>query len=188
MNTKMKTISAVTAMIIVFGLASLGLSQTASTGALTGTTTDATRAVIPGVEVTLTNEATREVRTAISGENGNYSFPLLAPNTYRLEAGLPGFKTAARSGVRITVTETTRLDIQLEVGALAEPVTVEADPDEVHRARSASGRVLGQQAVVSLPLVSRNFTQILALSPGITTDVTNAGEIGRGSGGISIGK
>src|SRR6266436_5608344 len=58
----------------------------------------------------------------------------------------------------------------------------------VQRESSALGRVLGQQAVVSLPLVSRNFTQILALSPGITTDVTNAGEIGRGSGGISIGK
>jgi len=188
MKTKIRAISAITAVIIVFGLASLGLSQTASTGALTGTTTDATRAVIPGVGVTLTNEATREVRTAVSGENGNYSFPQLSPNTYRLEAALPGFKTAVRSGVRITVTETTRLDIQLEVGAVAETVTVEAAPEMVQRESSALGRVLGQQAVVSLPLVSRNFTQILALSPGITTDVTNAGEIGRGSGGISIGK
>src|SRR2546422_2126491 len=188
MKTKIRTISAITAVIIVFGLASLGLSQTASTGALTGTTTDATRAVIPGVGVTLTNEATREVRTTVSGESGSYSFPQLSPNTYRLEAALPGFKTAVRSGVRITVTETTRLDIQLEVGAVAETVTVEAAPEMVQRESSALGRVLGQQAVVSLPLVSRNFTQILALSPGITTDVTNAGEIGRGSGGISIGK
>ena len=90
MKTKIRTISAIAAVIIVFGLASLGLSQTASTGALTGTTTDATRAVIPGVGVTLTNEATREVRTAVSGENGDYSFPQLSPNTYRLEAALPG--------------------------------------------------------------------------------------------------
>ena len=127
------------------------------------------------------------MRTAVSGENGNYSFPQLSPNTYRLEAALPGFKTAARSGVRITVTETTRLDIQLEVGAVAETVTVEAAPEMVQRESSALGRVLGQQAVVSLPLVSRNFTQILALSPGITTDVTNAGELGRGSGGTTSG-
>ncbi|PYS20724.1 MAG: hypothetical protein DMG11_29035 [Acidobacteria bacterium] len=84
MKTKIRTISAIAAVIIVFGLASLGLSQTASTGALTGTTTDATRAVIPGVGVTLTNEATREVRTTVSGESGSYSFPHAGIQTGRL--------------------------------------------------------------------------------------------------------
>ena len=105
MKMKISTLSVLTALTTVFIWASMGLSQTASTGALTGITTDATRAVIPGVSVTLTNEATRELRTAVSGENGNYSFPQLSPNTYRLEAALPGFKTAVRSAVRITVTE-----------------------------------------------------------------------------------
>src|SRR2546425_13142189 len=181
-------LSVVAALTIAAWMAPLGFAQTSSTGALTGITTDPSRAVIPGVEETMTNEATREVRTAVSNENGNYSFGLLTPGSYRLEAALPGFKTAVRSGIRISVTETTRLDVQLEVGAVAETVTVEAAPEMVQRESSALGRVLGQQAVVSLPLVSRNFTQILALSPGITTDVTNAGEIGRGSGGISIGK
>jgi outer membrane receptor protein involved in Fe transport len=138
---------------------------------------------MPGVEVTLTNEATREVRSAVSNENGTYVFQQLAPGSYRLEASLVGFKTAGRSGIRINVTETTRLDVQLEIGGLAETITVEASPAMVQQESSALGRVVSENVVSSLPLVNRNFTQILGLSPGITVDVTHAGELGRGSGG-----
>jgi Carboxypeptidase regulatory-like domain len=172
-----------TTIVILGCMVHAGLSQTAATGALTGTTSDPTAAVMPGVQVTITNEATRETRSTISTENGVYSFPQLAPGTYHLETMMAGFKSAARSGVRIAVTETTRLDIQLEVGALSETISVEATPVMVQQETSALGRVVGEAVVTSLPLVSRNFTQILALSPGITTDVTNAAELGRGSGG-----
>src|SRR5207253_319736 len=86
-------------------------------------------------------------------------------------------------GIRINVTETTRLDLQLEIGGLAETITVEASPAMVQQESSALGRVVSENVVSSLPLVNRNFTQILGLSPGITVDVTHAGELGRGSGG-----
>ncbi len=177
-------VSAATALVTALWLAPLCFSQTTSTGALTGVTTDASRAVIPGVEMTLTNEATREARTAISGENGGYSLPLLAPGSYRLEAALTGFKTALRSGIRISVTETTRLDVQLEVGGVSEIVNVEAAPVMVQQESSALGRVTTESVISNLPLVTRNFTQILGLSPGITMDVVNASELGRGSGGM----
>src|SRR6266850_1188293 len=177
-------VSAATALVTALWLAPLCFSQTTSTGALTGVTTDASRAVIPGVEMTLTNEATREMRTAISGENGGYSLPLLAPGSYRLEAALTGFKTALRSGIRISVTETTRLDVQLEVGGVSEIVNVEAAPVMVQQESSALGRVTTESVISNLPLVTRNFTQILGLSPGITMDVVNASELGRGSGGM----
>ena len=174
---------AFTALILALSTAPLGLAQTASTGALTGITRDATRAVIPGVEITLVNMATSEARSTVSNESGSYSFALLAPGTYRLEAALSGFKTAIQSGIRISVTETTRLDIQLEVGGLAETVTVEASAVMVQQESSALGRVVTETVVSNLPLVNRNFTQILGLSAGITVDVTHAGELGRGSGG-----
>src|SRR5437867_607082 len=169
-------------MLLVCGTPS-SFSQTASTGALTGTTTDATPAVVPGVKLTLTNEATGEARSTISGESGSYSFLQLVPGSYRLDAALEGFKTTSRSALRIVVTETVRLDIRLEVGALSETISVEAAPQMVQQETSAQGRVVGETIVMNLPLVSRNFTQILGLSPGITTDVTNAAELGRGSGG-----
>jgi len=175
-------ILSLTIMLLVCGTPS-SFSQSASTGALTGTTTDATPAVVPGVKLTLTNEATGEARSTISGESGSYSFLQLVPGSYRLDAALEGFKTTSRSGLRIAVTETVRLDIRLEVGALSETISVEAAPQMVQQETSALGRVVGETVVMNLPLVSRNFTQILGLSPGITTDVTNAAELGRGSGG-----
>ena len=175
-------------VILALCAAAPGFSQTASTGALTGTTMDATRAVIPGVEITLANEATSESRSAVSNENGSYSFQLLAPGAYRLEAALSGFKTAVVSVIRISVTETTRVDVQLEVGGLSEKVTVETAPVMVQQESSALGRVVTENVVASLPLVNRNFTQIIGLSPGITIDVTHAGELGRGSGGMTTAR
>src|SRR6266850_4868625 len=150
-------VSAATALVTALWLAPLCFSQTTSTGALTGVTTDASRAVIPGVEMTLTNEATREMRTAISGENGGYSLPLLAPGSYRLEAALTGFKTALRSGIRISVTETTRLDVQLEVGGVSEIVNVEAAPVMLQQESSALGRVTTESVISNLPLVTRKL-------------------------------
>src|SRR5262245_58407625 len=125
MDKRVRMIFAAAAVIIALYSVPLSFSQTASTGALTGNAMDGTRAMIPGVELTLANEATSETRTTVSNENGSYVFPLLAPGSYRLDAALPGFKTAARSGIRINVTETARLDIQLEVGSVTETVTVE---------------------------------------------------------------
>lgn len=165
-----------------------GFAQTASTGALVGTATDASQAVLPGVEMTVTNEATGETRIVLSRENGSYTAPLLAPGLYRIQASLPGFKTAARSGIRVNVTETTTLNLQLEVGDVTQTVTVEAMPVMVQQESSALGRVVGENVVSNLPLVTRNYTQILGLSPGISMDVTNAGELGRGTGGTMLGR
>lgn len=175
-------------IIIISICVSTAWSQTATTGAFTGITTDPSGAVVPGVEVTVKNETTGEARSALSGETGNYVIPLLLPGSYRVQASIPGFKLAVHSGIRINVTETTRLNIQLAVGEVTDTVSVEATPVMVQQETSALGRVVGQVVVESLPLVTRNYTQILALSPGMTMDVTNAAELGRGSGSQVIGR
>jgi hypothetical protein len=182
----MMFIIAIATFVVTVGIVPSGLSQTASTGALTGTVSDSSRAVLPGVEVKLTNTANGESRSVVSNETGSYIFPLLAPSSYRLEAALPGFKTAVRSDVRITVTETARLDVQLELGALTETVNVEATPQMVQQETSALGRVVNEVVVSSLPLSTRNFTQILGLSTGVVANVNNAAALGRGPGGTGI--
>ena len=126
MNGTAKMISAIAAVIMAVWTGPLGLSQTSSTGAITGTATDPTGALIPGVEITITNEATGEMRSTISSDNGSYTFPLLAPGSYRIQAALTGFKTIVHPSIRLNVTETVRSDFKLEVGALAERITVEA--------------------------------------------------------------
>ncbi|MCI0626148.1 MAG: carboxypeptidase regulatory-like domain-containing protein, partial [Acidobacteria bacterium] len=163
------------------------LAQTASTGALIGDVTEATGALVPGVQVKVTNEATGEERTVVSQSNGSYVVPLLLPGSYRLEFSRSGFKVAEKRGLRINVTETARLDVQLEIGGVQEKVVVTMEAELLQTDSSALGRVTDSLLVSNLPLVTRNYTQIVTLSPGINAGVTRGDELGRGTGGESGG-
>jgi hypothetical protein len=165
----------------------LALGQTASTGALTGTISDPTGAVVPEVQIKVINQATGEARTVISQPNGGYVVPLLLPGSYRAEFSKSGFKLAVKQGLHINVTETARLDIQLELGGVQEVVTVTAEAELLQTESATLGRVTDQTLVANLPLVTRNYTQIVTLSPGISAGVTNATALGRGTGGESQG-
>jgi len=163
------------------------LAQTASTGALTGTITDTNRAVVRQVQVKVTNEATGEERTVETQDNGSYIIPLLLPGSYRVEVSKTGFKSAAKKGLRVNVSESARLDVELEVGEINTTVDIAADAELLQTESSELGRVVNREAISNLPLVNRNYTQIVTLSPGISASVTNATELGRGSGGESGG-
>jgi hypothetical protein len=162
-------------------------AQTASTGALTGTIVDNAGAVVPGVRVTATNEATGEARTVISQPNGSYTVPLLPPGSYRVEFSKTGFKASVKPGLEINVTETARFDVSIELGPVQEQVTVTSEATLLQTESSALGRVTDRALVNNLPLVTRNYTQIVTLSPGISAGVNNASALGRGSGGESQG-
>ncbi len=178
---------------IIFGIGLVclfslpAIAQTAGTGALTGTVTDQQGAIVSGVEITVTSETTGEKRTAVSQDNGDYAVPQLLPGSYRLEFSRAGFKTAVKSGLRVSVTETSRLDVQLEVGQVTESVSVTSQAELLQTESVALGRVVNREQVSNLPLVTRNYTQIVTLSPGVAAEVTNANELGRGSSGESGG-
>lgn len=157
------------------------MAQTAVTGALVGTITDPTGAVVTGAEIKVTNDATGEVRTAESSADGHYVLNLLPPRLYTVQVTKAGFKRIDRSGVQITVAETATLNLGLEVGSTGESVTVTTEQQLVQTYTSALGRDVDSKAVTTLPLVTRNYTQILGLSPGVTMDVENAGDLGRGT-------
>ena len=181
----LKTILANLALLVtVAALSDLCIAQTASTGALTGTVTDPTGAVVTGARVTATNESTAESRTTVSDADGDYRIPLLPPGEYSVEVSSTGFKTATLPNISVVVTEIIRLNVQLEVGAMSESVQIQAVEELVQTDSSTRGRVVDATAIVNLPLVSRNYTQIIGLSPGVTAQVTNASELGRGSGGL----
>lgn len=168
-------------------LSSSALGQTGSTGALTGTISDPSGAVVAGAQVKVTNAATGEERTGVSQENGNYTLPLLLPGSYRVEFSATGFKQAVKPVLQVNVTETARLDVQLEVGNVQEQVTVTSEAGLLQTESSTLGTVANSVAVSNLPLVNRNYTQIVTLSPGIAAEVNNASEIGRGTSGESAG-
>ncbi len=150
------------------------LAQSAGTGAITGTVTDPTGGVVPGAQVTLISTDTNQTRTATTGLDGGYRFALLPPGTYRVRFSATGFKTAEVSSMIVSVTETPVLDRALEVGLQSDQVTVEAQTETLQAATSTLGSTVGTRTVTALPLSSRNYTQILALSAGTNTGANNA--------------
>lgn len=169
---------------LLLASASAASGQTGSTGAVQGIVTDPSGARIAKAAVTVTNTATGEVRTAETQADGGYLVPLLPPGNYTIEVSADEkFERAVRADVRVTVTETATVPIQLALKGVAETVQVAGGAELVQTGSPTLGRVADARIVEGLPLVTRNFTQIIGLSPGVSADVTNAGELGRGSGG-----
>jgi len=160
------------------------LAQTASTGALKGVITDPSGSVVPGVAVKVISSGTGQARTATTQSNGSYLTPLLPPGDYTVQATANGFKSVEISRITIHVTETETLDIRLQVGAVTETITVQDVAELVQTNSSALGNVTDQRMVEDLPLVTRNYMQILGLSPGVSSEITDASRIGRGNVGL----
>jgi carboxypeptidase family protein len=175
----------VTGLSVLLLFSSLSLAQTASTGALTGTLTDASGAVVAGATVKITNETTGESRTVTSRRDGSFLAALLPPGRYRLEVSNRGFKTLLRTGIQVFVTEKQDVHLTLEIGSANVTVEVQAAGELLKTEDSALGNVTEAQTVRELPLVNRNYTQIIGLSPGVVTNVSNASDLGRGSSGLN---
>ena len=158
-------------------------SQSSTTGLLKGAVTDPAGRNISGADIRTTNQATHEQRSVKSGADGIYVIPLLPPGNYEVDVEAPGFAHAALTGVVIVVTETTVQNIPLKVGAASIRVDVKIEAPVVETSTTSLGDVITGQQVESLPLVNRNFTQIMTLSAGVVASVTQADEVGRGSGG-----
>jgi len=173
-------------LLLLFALSCFLVAQTAGTGALTGTLTDPTGAVVPNVTITATNSDTGQTRTAKTGGDGVYTISLLPPGTYKVSFAATGFKTAEVSGVKINVTETPVLDRGLEVGAQSEQVNVQAEGEVLQTSSSTLGTVVGERSVAGLPLTNRNYTQILSLAAGVSASVNNASAVGNGSADVGV--
>src|SRR5258706_15535254 len=97
------------------------------TGELRGRVLDAQNAVLPGVTVVAKNEASGQFREIVSGADGSFFMSALTPGSYELTAQLAGFKRYQRGAVRVEVGKTQSIDVQLQVGAIEQEVTVTAE-------------------------------------------------------------
>jgi hypothetical protein len=156
-------------------------AQSASTGAISGIVRDTSRSVIPGASVKLTNIATGTARTVVTDGTGSFTFSLLPPGDYSAVFTAMGFKVATTGPVTVNVTETTVVNITMEVGAQAQTVTVNSQAEVLQTESTTLGGLVGSKEVMELPLATRNYTQILALFPGVVGNVNNANTLGRGS-------
>src|SRR6201981_663720 len=155
--------------------------QTANTGAIAGTVIDPSGALVPRAAVVVNSQATQEERDLTTDAAGNFSVPFLTPGNYDLTVRAPRFEPLVLKSVQVQITEVSRLKLQLTISGEKKQITVSAKPPLVQTENATLGRVIDQETVVHLPLVDRNFTEILGLTAGTNTDVVDATQLGAGS-------
>jgi hypothetical protein len=161
-------------------------AQSNGTGALAGFVKDSSNAIVVGATVTITRTETGQVRSMETGTGGAYTFSLLAPGNYRIQVKAAGFKTLEIPSVTVNVTETNEVDGVLQVGSAEQSITVNATAEALQTQTSTVGTLVDSKQMADLPLTTRNYTQVLSMSPGVVSDVTNAANLGQGSSTLNV--
>jgi len=143
-----------------------------STAELRGGVLDTQGGALPGVTITITNQATGVYRAVVSNQDGTYFATALVPGLYSIAAELSGFKKYMRNDVRLDLGHTTTLDLQLEVGGLTENVEVTAATPLVDTTSKQIGGNVTTREVSMLPSVNGNFVGMVALLPGIVANIS----------------
>src|SRR5438094_162470 len=167
-------------------------AQSVSVAQISGTAKDPSGAVLPGVEIKVTQTDIGVSRTTITDETGSYAIPNLAVGPYRFEASLAGFSTYVQTGIVLQVNSNPVINVSLQVGQVSETLEVQADVAMVETRSTGVGQVIDNQRVVELPLNGRNLTDLILLSGAavVTTGFngnrnypTQAISVAGGSGG-----
>ncbi len=166
-------------LVVSLLVSSTGLAQDSG---IQGVVSDASLAVVPGAEVTVTNLATEVARTAISNDQGYYSVPLLPAGNFRVNCSLSGF-TTQETEVLLQVGHVARVNFQLEVGQVAQVVEVTAEAAQLQSKTTDVGQVIDEKRVAELPLNGRNYLNLARLSAG----VVRSAQGGRGHRGEAEG-
>jgi hypothetical protein len=179
--------SLITTLTVLIALAFCGVGAapgfaqiTSQTGAVRVLVTDPNGGTVGGARVTLSSSVGTPV-TKETLSDGSVVFPLVTPGAYNVTVEAASFRRAILSGVSVTVTDVTNLNVKLEIGALATEVMVSADSAEtVNTTNATMGNVLTGDVLHNLPLGTRNFTFLLALNAGTSALLPNATDAGRG--------
>jgi hypothetical protein len=164
---------------VVVGIVSIapGSAWAQFASALEGTVTDPSGGVVPNATVTITNEATGVTQTGQTTNAGYYRFPALPGGLYTLKVSLQGFKTWNREHIRLESTQTRAVNVALEVGSVdSEEVTVTADAPLVETSQGRVSGLIEEDQVKDLPLIGRNFYNLVVLTPGVTGRATGGGQ------------
>ncbi|MGB7846142.1 MAG: carboxypeptidase regulatory-like domain-containing protein [Candidatus Acidiferrum sp.] len=156
-----------------------------------GTVKDAQKASIAGAEVTISNEGTRYSRTQQTSADGEYVFTDLPLGIYEVHVSHTGFKASTQTGIELHANDSLSVNIELEIGAISETITVEASPIAVETNSGELSGLIHSKQVAELPLNGRNFMQLLTLVPGVAPaeafSVTDKGLKGASDVSISGG-
>lgn len=185
---------AILSVMVFSGLfwANPAYAQNAS-GTLLGRVTDPSGGVIVAATITVTNQQTHESRTLETNGSGDYTFPLLVPGVYSINASAQGFQSKIQSGIVLDVDKAVRADISLPVGSSSATVTVSANSLSLDTDSASVGQVITGEQINSLPLFGRNFQDLMFLAPGAVNNPGGEQSIfritvsGTGLSSISVG-
>jgi hypothetical protein len=144
-----------------------------TTADIVGRVTDSTGAVLPGVTVTVENAGTHETRVVPTNESGDYTVTLLPIGRYSVKIELQGFSTQTANLV-LAAGDRVRLDVRMQIGAVAENVLVTAESPLVQTDSATLSSLVTEKAVQDLPVNGRNFVRLVQLVPGATEGVPNS--------------
>lgn len=153
-------------LLLVVSIAPLRAQEVAAT--LSGTVTDSSGAVLVDATVTISSVTTKGLlRTVKTDANGSYTVTNLPPATYTISVSSPGFKSFTAQDVTLFVAQKRTVNAQLQLGALDQTVTVQADAVAIETSSSAQAGTISGTQVRELELSNRNFEQLVTLQPGV---------------------
>jgi hypothetical protein len=169
------------AFLLALGLLTLPAFSQSTSGRILGRVADPTSAVLAGVKITLTNDATGASRDTQTNASGDYNFVEVTPGSYRVEFELTGFKKNVQTSVLVNVNQVVTLNSVLQIGATQEVVEVTSEAPQVDTTSTQLGAVINNRSVNELPLNTRDTYQFLQLQPGVQA------QLGNGNGSLFYG-
>ncbi len=164
----------------------VGIVSAQTLGSITGEVKDPSGAVAPNVTVTLTNVGTNGVRTNVTNGAGIYTFPDVVPADYKISVNATGFEKI-ESSFTLQVEQHSTLNFTLVVGAASQTVEVSGAAAELNTEDATVGTVIEEKRIVDLPLSSRNFFNLVALSPNVNTNFSAPAQASGREGGTRAG-
>jgi hypothetical protein len=143
------------------------------TGTISGSIKDASGGIIPRATVLITNQQTDRQQSLVTELDGRYTSLPLPPGEYRVEAGLQGFRRAARTNVTVQINTTVVVDFTLEVGDLTDEIEVRANAPLLETTSGTIGKVVDNRRILELPLNTRNVYSLIFLTPGVAGSIGN---------------
>jgi outer membrane receptor protein involved in Fe transport len=158
-------------------------AQGSTSATVLGTVTDSAGAVVPNASVQVKNVATGQAQQVTTDGQGRYTVADLPIGNYEAQASAQGFQTTVHRGITLTVGAQALVDFSLSVGQAQQTITVEGDVSQVDTVSTAVSSNVEQKQINDLPLNGRNFTDLVALAPG----VASGSQVGNGGANLLYG-
>ncbi len=165
-----------TRTICLIGILCSALAWASVAGSISGTVKDASGGVVPNAEIALREVNTGIVHRANTNGEGHFSFPVLAVGRYELQAQSSGFRSYVRKDITLDTNAALTLDFTLQVGSVAETVSVDDNTLHVETVSTEMGEVISGRQMTAVPLDGRSFTDLLSLQAGVAplTSITSS--------------